>query len=149
MPQTSTWVGRSHLVAQEFPRIWSNPQFCDCVHGLPILLLIPELYQSVTHRRIPFVEDKIILISTLTSSKQSLTFRFPTKILYYVLISPVHAIFPTHPPPPLLFNNHDDVWREIRSMKLLVLQSSPTSFLFFLFPKITFHKNMHPAYSVT
>jgi hypothetical protein len=83
----------------------------------------PELYQSITHCPIPFTEDKLSSYLRLRLQSSSLHSGFRPKFCMIFWFLPCTLFLRS--PHPLWFTNHNDVWREIKSMQLVIMQFSP------------------------
>lgn len=81
-----------------------------------------------------------ILISTLVFQSDAYIQVSNQSCVWYPDTS--HALCFPRSPQPLSFNYPNDVWREVKIMKLLITQFSTPSFRVFPCPKITVHKNL-------
>jgi len=98
MQQSPSWEADRFSVSQKNSPHFMEPE-CSLPHSqVPSTCCYPEPARSSPYPHIPLLKIhlNIILPSTPGSSQWSLSFRFPTKTLYTLLLPPVRATWPTH-----------------------------------------------------
>jgi len=93
LKQNPSWEASSHSAGEETPRLLWNPKIHYSFHkGLPLSLSWARWIQStVTPLYFPKIHSNVILPSMSKSSKWSLPFSLPTKVLCAFLASPIRA----------------------------------------------------------
>jgi len=96
--QSPSWEANSHYDTQEIPCLFWNPKVHYPIQKIPPL--VPILSQINLGHDLPSsflkIHSNIIFPSTHRSSKWTLPFRFPTKILTIFLISLMCATWHAH-----------------------------------------------------
>jgi hypothetical protein len=128
MEQSPSWEAKSHTTSQEILRLLWNPKIHYHVHNSPPLVPILSHAHPV-HNFPPYISKihfNIILPSTPTSFNWSLPFRFPNEST--ACISQLsHPCYMPHPSYPPAFDHPNKIWWSVQVMKLLIMQSSPTT----------------------
>ena len=98
MVQSPSWEANWFSDSQEIPRSLWNPKVHYRIHKcpppVPVLSQLDPVHTPTS--KILSIHLNIFLPSTPGSSKWSLPLRFPNKVLYTPLLSPIHATCPAH-----------------------------------------------------
>jgi len=133
MEHSSSWVN-NHSHSQEIPRLVWSPKAYYRIHKTPLLVSILSRMNSLhpIPQYFPEMHSNIILTFTLFF-EYSFLFRFSNENI--VCISPLsHACYMSCPFHPLWFDHPNNILCSVEAMKLLIVQSSPSSHQF-LAPK--------------
>lgn len=100
------WEADSCSDSQEIPRLSHNLKTHHSVHKSPSLVSILSQINP-THTILPhFIHLETILPFTCRPPKWTLSYRFSDKLMYALLIYPVCATCPSHPPS---FNHRNNI----------------------------------------
>jgi len=126
MEQSPSWEASRFSASQEIPRILWNPKCHYRTHKCPprilILSQLDSLHTPTTH--FLKIHLNIILPSTPGYSKWSLSIRFPRHNSVYT--SPIpHSRYMPRSSHCSRFDDPNNIWRGVQSIKLLIMYSSP------------------------
>jgi hypothetical protein len=136
--------GNSRFASQEILGLLCNPQFHYRVHnGIPLVPFLSQIYQFHTFPTyFSKLYSNIILPSTPTSSKWSLSFRFSDKYFVLCISRLSYACYVPrlfHVPS---FHYPNNILWSVQVMKLLIMQSSPASCHFLPLRSAYFHSTL-------